>query len=67
MLGIGLSARFASLGGTWLRQMLSEIPRLAPHSVNTLDISSAKAVASRVIAQRSLLAWAAVQLVPTVV
>lgn len=62
VLGIGLSARFASLGGTWLRQMLSEMPHVAPHSVNTLDISSAKVVASHVIAQRSQLAWALYQL-----
>lgn len=67
VLGIGLSAPFASLGRAGLRPTLSEIPRLAPRSVNTLDVSSARLVASHVMVQRSQLAWAGVQLVPTAV
>lgn len=63
--GIGLSTLLASLRWTGLSQILSQIPHLAPHSVNTLDISSARPGASHVIVQRSQLAWAGVQLVPT--
>lgn len=65
VLGIGLSTLLASLTWTGLRQMLSQIPHSAPHSANTLDISSARPVASHVMVQRSQLAWAGVQLVPT--
>lgn len=65
--GIGLSTPFASLGRTGLKQMLSEIPHLAPHSVNALDVSSARLAASHVMVRRSQLAWAGVQLVPAVV
>lgn len=63
--GTGLSTLLASLRWTGLSQMLSQIPHLAPHSVNTLDRSSARPGASHVIVQRSQLAWAGVQLVLT--
>lgn len=63
--GAGLSTLLASLRWTGLSQMLSQIPHLAPHSVNALDRGSAGPGASHVMVQRSQLAWAGVQPVPS--